>query len=116
MYELRKETGTTFVYAYDGTHGEIKAFDFLYSHVMYHEGFKYYVGHTDGYPKRIALVEANSHAFAVTYQETVPNIAAKKLCDFYMFKLKKKGFDVPSAVDSFNSRNNLFIDIWKIIM
>ena len=81
MYELRKETGTTFVYDYDGTHGEIKAFDFLYSHVMYHEGFKYYVGHTDGYPK-----------------------------------LKKKGLDVPSAVDSFNSRNNLFIDIWKIIM
>ena len=51
MYELRKETGTTFVYAYDGTHGEIKAFDFLYSHVMYHEGFKYYVGIQTVIPK-----------------------------------------------------------------
>lgn len=90
MYELRKETGTTFVYAYDGTHGEIKAFDFLYSHVMYHEGFKYYVGHTDGYPKRIALVEANSHAFAVTYQETVPNIAAKNFVTFICSSSRKK--------------------------
>ena len=88
MYELRKETGTTFVYAYDGTHGEIKAFDFLYSHVMYHEGFKYYVGHTDGYPKRIALVEANSHAFAVTYQETVPNI--KNFVTFICSSSRKK--------------------------
>lgn len=90
MYELRKETGTTFVYDYDGTHGEIKAFDFLYSHVMYHEGFKYYVGHTDGYPKRIALVEANSHAFAVTYQETVPNIAAKNFVTFICSSSRKK--------------------------
>lgn len=116
MYELKKESGKTFAYSNCGIFNYIGTVNFLYSHVMYYEGHKYYIGHVEGFPSGISLLEASSHAFAVTYQETVPNIAAKKLCDFYMFKLKKKGLDVPSAVDSFNSRNNLFIDIWKIIM
>lgn len=116
MYELKKESGKTFAYSNCGIFNYIGTVNFLYSHVMYYEGHKYYIGHVEGFPSGISLLEASSHAFAVVSHETRPNIGAKTLCDFYMFKLKKKNLDVPSAIERFNLQNNLFIYIWKTIM
>lgn len=118
MYNLIEEKGNTFVFtSVDANFFSIKASEYYYQYKVVIGDSVFYAGNVTGhFEKATSLVECRSHVFACRSYDVSNNSTVDKMVKYVLKKLKERGISIPMLVSEVESKNNLFVPAWKMIM